>query len=199
MPLYFAYCSTLDPEQLSRGTGERVARPLFVASLANHSVLFTRSARYERDILDIRPQAGRSVWGAVFEVSGDGLVRLDEAVGAKLVPPEHRRIPTTVTAHLPDHQTVQTLTGDTIQDGAAVQVQTYEHVEKQDELVPPSPRLLLGIVASAVRWRLPEDYISRLAALPSSDAFTVADIRVGARDGTGIGISHASRHGHLHL
>jgi hypothetical protein len=51
-------------------------------------------------------------------------------------------------------------------------------------LVPPSPRLLLGIVASAVRWRLPEDYISRLAALPSSDAFTVADIRVGARDGT---------------
>jgi hypothetical protein len=112
------------------------------------------------------------------------LARLDEAVGAKLAPPEHRRISITVTAYLPDQQTVQTLTGDAIQQGAAVQVQAYELVEKQSELVPPSPRLLLRIIASALCWRLPEDHISRLAIIPSSDAFTVADIRVGAIDGT---------------
>jgi hypothetical protein len=184
MALYFAYGSTMDLEEVSRGIGERVTRPLFVASLADHSCIFTRSPRRDRDVVDIVHQPGRIAWGVVFEVSEEGMVRLDESVGTGLVPRVYRRITITVTAYTTDQRPVQTLAGVTIQDNAVVQAETYELNEKQTQPVPPSPRFILGVVASALRWRLPEDYIGRIATILSSDAFTVADIRIGVKDGT---------------
>src|SRR5512134_290776 len=74
MPLYFAFGSNLDADQM----GERCpgAHARFAARLPEHRIGFTYpSRRWGGGAADILPAAGQSVWGLVWELGEDDLSR----------------------------------------------------------------------------------------------------------------------------
>src|SRR5438874_2429090 len=117
MPLYFAYGSNMDTDYLKTRRGlEAIGNPLFTAELASFGLAFTRYSRLQNGgVADIVADTGKTVWGAVFELTDDQLNALDALEGAKADPPAYRRRTVTVTAHT--------------QDGAAVHLQDNTVIE----------------------------------------------------------------------
>jgi hypothetical protein len=75
-PLYFAYGSNLDAEQMKARCP--TARALRIARLADHRLDFTHySKRWSGGAADVLPAPGRSVWGLVYEMGPDDFARLD--------------------------------------------------------------------------------------------------------------------------
>jgi Gamma-glutamyl cyclotransferase, AIG2-like len=100
MPLYFAYGSNMNPDQIKACFGDELGEPLFIGSLENHRLTFTRySERQGGGVADIETVDSETVWGVAFEVSDAILDKLDKLEGAKLDPPAYRRISKKVRVH----------------------------------------------------------------------------------------------------
>ncbi|MCE2391531.1 MAG: gamma-glutamylcyclotransferase [Proteobacteria bacterium] len=76
MPLYFAFGSNLDIDQMARRCPG--SRPLFPARLDRHRIAFTHySRRWRGGAADALPAADRQVWGAVYALDETHFERLD--------------------------------------------------------------------------------------------------------------------------
>ena len=76
MPLYFAFGSNLDIEQMAQRCPG--SRPLFPARLDDHRIAFSRQSRFwGGGAADILPAPGQQVWGAVYALDEGHLERLD--------------------------------------------------------------------------------------------------------------------------
>jgi gamma-glutamylcyclotransferase (GGCT)/AIG2-like uncharacterized protein YtfP len=74
--LYFAYGSNMDPGQMRRRCPS--ARFVAVAKLPDHRLAFTRYAKERAcGTCDGVPEAGKDIWGVVFDVGEKDLEHLD--------------------------------------------------------------------------------------------------------------------------
>ncbi len=81
---YFAYGSNLDPATF---VGRRRMRPLAArpGRVAGYRLVFDLAVgKGERAVANLRPDAGESVWGVAYELTGADAERLDETEGVHL-------------------------------------------------------------------------------------------------------------------
>lgn len=141
MPHYFAYGSNMSHVQMvARCPSHKF---ICAAELLGYRLAFTRYSR-KRDcgVADIVPDPEQSVWGAVFEVSGDDLAALDRHEGAHANPPAYVRIAVRVAAV----------------DGRVFEAITYEVFDKATFEHAPSAAYLGLIIDGALNCDLPEAY-----------------------------------------
>ena len=78
--LYFAYGSNLDADQMRARCPS--SRGLFRARLPHHRLDFTYySSRWSGGAADVVPHSDHEVWGVVYELDEEDLVRLDRYEG----------------------------------------------------------------------------------------------------------------------
>ncbi|HZQ75078.1 MAG TPA: gamma-glutamylcyclotransferase family protein [Burkholderiales bacterium] len=149
MPFYFAYGSNMDLNQLT----ERCPSAKFrhIAVVRGYQLSFTRfSQKRQCGVADLVPDRGGEVWGAVFEMSEADVVHLDRKEGVHLKPPAYQRI------------TVKTLCPSS---NEWLDAFTYEVVAKAADHVRPNASYMSLIVAGALRWNLPQQYIDKLKSV----------------------------------
>src|SRR5882762_4531523 len=92
MPLYFAYGSNMDLDQIVQRCPSAKFQHSAVAR--GYRLGFTRfSKSRECGVADLIAEAGKEVWGAVFEIAASDVARLDRSEGVFLTPPAYRRVP----------------------------------------------------------------------------------------------------------
>ena len=134
---YFAYGSNLDGVQMRERCPS--ARPCFRARLAHHRLDFTHfSSQWLGGAADVLPHFGDSVWGLVYEIEPEDLLRLDRFEGG----------------YDRGHLTVED------DDGRSHQVLSYTVRRKRSFL--PTRVYLEKIIRWAESWDLPADYLERL-------------------------------------
>jgi len=150
--IYFAYGSNLDPVQWR----DRCPRSPFVAvgRITGHRLAFPRRSPIRNcAVASIVPQAGEVVWGVLYRMDEEDLAALDRREGHYPDRPaesRYLRAPVTVTRA----------------EGASVDAFTYVAVPSPDPGLP-SAAYLRHLVDGARHHRLPEAYISALAAVPT--------------------------------
>ncbi|OGF12969.1 MAG: hypothetical protein A2W00_08660 [Candidatus Eisenbacteria bacterium RBG_16_71_46] len=150
--LYFAYGSNLDPQQMrERCPGHHVVG---LASLADHRLAYLRySNAWGGGVAGIQLAHGATVWGVLYELTEEDLLRLDGFEGFKDAGDQHNvydREQVTVELTRPD-------------DGSfARRVLAATYIARPSNPSPPSQRYLDAILRGAVHHRLPEDYVERL-------------------------------------
>ena len=82
--LYFAYGSNLSLEQMRERIGSK-PKVISGAYLENHRLGFTLYSKltWKGGVADIVPEAGSKVWGAVYELTEEQLVKIDHYEGYK--------------------------------------------------------------------------------------------------------------------
>lgn len=141
MPNYFAYGSNMSHDQIRARCPSH--KFICAAELPGYKLAFTRySRKRECGVADIVPAPGQSVWGAVFEVSGEDLAALDRHEGTHLSPPAYVRVQVRVAAA----------------DGCSLDAITYEVLDKAAAEHAPSAAYLDLILDGARRWDLPLAY-----------------------------------------
>ena len=81
--LYFAYGSNLFLEQMQMRIGGK-PKVISAACLENHRLGFTiLSKTWKGGVADIVPEAGSKVWGAIYELTEEQLVKIDHYEGYK--------------------------------------------------------------------------------------------------------------------
>lgn len=148
--LYFAYGSNMNWPQMK----ERCPSARFVgaASLRDHRLAFTRRSIKRRcGVADVVPAEGQVVWGAVFEVDGGDIGRLDAAEG--YAPGRSKN------AYRREERPVL------LEKGQLWTAAVY--FGEPQETPPPLPNqeykdLILG---GARQWGLPEAYVRQLEAI----------------------------------
>ena len=74
---FFLYADQLNPTQLKRRAPEH--KFLYRATLADHTIKFCRwSSQWRCGLASIIPSPGEQVWGAVFELTDEDLISMDE-------------------------------------------------------------------------------------------------------------------------
>lgn len=74
---FFLYADQLNPTQLKRRAPEH--KFLHRATLADHTIKFCRwSSQWRCGLASIVPSPGEQVWGAVFELTDEDLISMDE-------------------------------------------------------------------------------------------------------------------------
>ena len=142
---YFAYGSNLGVSQLHRRCPR--ARQVGVAELRGHRIGFTRISRSRGGgVADLVPEAGASVWGALFDLQDDGFGALDEYEG---VPTAYRR----------------EVWEFTKLDRSTVRAWVYVVAAKRPDVLP-SYQYWKVIVEGAREAGLPAEYVGLLEALP---------------------------------
>ena len=146
MPLYFAYGSNMDLNQIvERCPSAKFHHP---AVARGFRLAFTRfSEKRQCGVADLIADASEEVWGAVFKIAGLDIPRLDRGEGVFLTPPAYRRMPIKV---FPPG-------GHELRDAF-----TYEVVAEAARHLKPNVAYVGLIVGGAVRWGLPEQYIEKL-------------------------------------
>ena len=140
-PLYFAYGSNLDAEQMKARCP--TARPLGIARLADHRLGFTHySKRWQGGAADILPALGRSVWGLVYEMGPDDFARLDPFESG------YRRI-------------------DLALDRAGERLTATSYTVVDKGAYAPHPVYLEKMLRWGARWKLPGDYLAALSSTRS--------------------------------
>jgi len=118
---------------------------LGAACLADHRLAFTRrSVKTGTGVADILPAQGQTVWGALYAIHDNELIRLDRKEGYDWA---YTRIRQPVRLEA-DHQ----------QYGAII----YTVRHKEESEVPPSRRYLESVIAAAYERGLPSSYIEKL-------------------------------------
>ena len=150
---YFAYGTTLDPDEMSRLCPGSVAVGL--AALHDHRLAFPRySSRWEGGVAGLAHAHGEIVWGALYAVTESDLAALDEAEGWRGPDDQHNlsdREPITVELTRPD-------------DGSVPRrLRAWTHATRTSNPSRPSRRYLEVLVKGARRHRLPEEYVGRLS------------------------------------
>ena len=141
MSSYFAYGSNMSPVQMRARCPSH--RFVCAAELPGYKLAFTRYSRKRGcGVADVVPAPGQSVWGAVFQVSGEDLAALDRHEGADLSPPAYVRVPVRVIAT----------------DGRRLDAITFEVFDKATFEHAPSVEYLGLIVDGARTWCLPAAY-----------------------------------------
>ena len=144
MPLYFAFGSNLDADQMAeRCPG---ARARFAARLPDHRIAFTyASRRWGGGAADILPAAGHSVWGLVWELDEEDLAQLD--------------------GYEQGYERVALAVLDA--SGAPHRVVSYRVIAKGDHR--PTRHYLDKMLRWAERWRFPDTYLEALRAVATQD------------------------------
>ena len=148
--LYFAYGSNMAAAEMEAWSADH--RFLGAARLEGYSLgLRRRSIRWCAGVLDLVPDSGSEVWGALYELPREALARLDEKEGAGFA---YRRVDV-----------------EALLDGEQRGAVAYEVIDKEPEDVPCAPRYA-ELVLSAARDRgLPGPWLDELErGLPTSEA-----------------------------
>ena len=141
MPNYFAYGSNMSHDQICARCPSH--KFICAAELPGYKLAFTRySPKRECGVADIVPAPGQSVWGAVFDLSGEDLAALDRHEGAHLTPPAYVRVQVRVAAA----------------DGCSLDAITFEVLDKAASEHAPSGEYLGLILDGARKWGLPQAY-----------------------------------------
>lgn len=144
MPLYFAFGSNLDADQMAeRCPGARAA---FRARLVDHRIAFTHpSRRWGGGAADIVPAAGECVWGLVWELADGQLELMDRfELGYERVELSVRDAADR--PHL---------------------ASTYRVLDKGEHR--PTRLYLDKMLRWGARWAFPDDYLARLRAVATRD------------------------------
>src|SRR5687767_6545074 len=92
MPLYFAYGSNMDLDQIVVRCPS--AKFQHAAVARGFRLGFTRfSKKRGCGVADLVAETGEEVWGAVFKIAELDVAKLDRSEGVFLTPPAYRRVP----------------------------------------------------------------------------------------------------------
>ena len=149
MTLYFSYGSNMSNAEMAAFAPEH--RFVGPARLPGHRVeLRRRSIRWGAGVADVVAAPGGEVWGALYELRGDALDRLDVKEGEGFA---YRR--REVAVELRSERLAAWL---------------YEVIDKEPESVPCRPDYRELLVAAARARGLPDDYVAALSGLPVAAA-----------------------------
>jgi len=156
--LYFAYGSNLNPDEMRQRCPSH--RVVGMAALADHRLAFPRNSEtWGGGTAGLEHAHGETVWGMVYELGDEDLASLDAFEGFKEPGSQHNlydRELTTVDLRRPD-------------DGSVPRrVRASAYFARPSNPSPPGRRYLETILAGARHHRLPEEYIERLAAIPTA-------------------------------
>lgn len=133
---YFAYASNLNRKQMAERCPD--SRPLFVATLPNHKLIFAGwNRRWRGPTASIKPSQGEKVIGAVYDISPRDLRSLDKHEDS---PATYNRVTKMVF----------------VEDGERVEAVTYVKREQSDE-GRPSPEYAAVIRQGYRDWHIVED------------------------------------------
>jgi gamma-glutamylcyclotransferase (GGCT)/AIG2-like uncharacterized protein YtfP len=156
---YFAYGSNLDPQQMSRRCPG--ATVVGLGELRDHRLTFPLTSHdWGGGVASIGVAHGESVWGAVYELTDEDLAALDRY--EHYVGPGDQH-------NLYDRETasVQLVRAD---DGSFPRrLRAWIYLARSANPSPPSRRYLDAVLAGARHHRLPDEYVTRLAATPVLD------------------------------
>ena len=157
--LYFAYGSNLDPEQMTqRCPGHAVVG---LAELRDHKLTFPLTSHdWGGGVASVGVAHGGSVWGVVYELSEADVASLDQYEGYKGPGNQH---------NVYDRETasVQLVRAD---DGSFPRrLRPAIYLARPANPSAPSRRYLDALLRGARHHRLPDDYVTRLAATPVVD------------------------------
>jgi len=154
--LYFAYGSNLDPEQMkSRCPSHRVVG---LAELKEHRLVFPLfSQRWGGGVASVQPAHGASVWGMLYELTDADLAALDAIEG--FVGPGNQH-------NVYDRESISVDLARADDGSFPRRVRAAIYLARPSNPSPPSPRYLETMLRGARHHRLPEEYITRLAAVP---------------------------------
>ncbi len=139
--LYFAYGANMSGKIMRERCP--AARPLGPACLHGYELVFSLpSKRWGGFVADVRPAAGRCVWGVLWELGPEDLARLDVIEGVSAG--RYRRERVAVTWH-----------------GRRVTAECYR-VDSPLGLGSPSPVYRQVLVEGAREHDLPESYVRHL-------------------------------------
>jgi hypothetical protein len=149
--LYFAYGSNMNWDQMrERCPSERFDS---VARAKNYRLAFTRFSRNRNcGVADIVASEGSEVWGVVFDIRDDEIIKLDESEG--YMPGRVRKANAYERRKLEVHR-----------EGSAaspVTLWTYVVVKRLNPTPKPSAKYKEVILDGARHWKLPADYIKEL-------------------------------------
>jgi len=155
---YFAYGSNLSLAQMRERAPEH--RIVGLAALRDHRLAFPLySPRWGGGVASVMPHRGDTVWGVIYDVSDSDLAELDRHEGFRAAADQHNvydREPMTVELTRPDDGSVP----------RRVRAQAY--VARPSNPSPPTREYLDRILTGAREHALPDDYVSRLTAIPVS-------------------------------
>jgi gamma-glutamylcyclotransferase (GGCT)/AIG2-like uncharacterized protein YtfP len=147
---YFAYGSNLDPLQMRLRCP--AAEFVSTAKLDGYRLCFPRKS-FVRDcaVISIEPAPGEAVWGALYELDGVDIARLDEREGY-----DRRRDRT-------QNQRNRTTVRVETSDDRAVVAEVYIAVPTANPGLP-TPQYVGYLVAAAAECGLPKAHLVALAA-----------------------------------
>jgi gamma-glutamylcyclotransferase (GGCT)/AIG2-like uncharacterized protein YtfP len=153
--LYFAYGSNLDVDQMRARVPD--VRVVGLALLRDHRLTFPlRSEIWGGGAAGVTHAHGGSVWGALYEVSEEGLTALDRYEGWK-GPGDHHNL------YERDLATVELTRPD---DGSVPRrVRAYTYFARTLNPTPPTRRYLDTLLKGARHHRLPAEYIEWLESV----------------------------------
>ena len=141
--LYFAYGSNLAEAEMEEWCPEH--RFLGPAQVDGYRLeLRRRSIRWGAGALDLVSTPGATVWGALYELPGISLERLDAKEGAGLA---YARVEV-----------------EPVLAGERRRAVTYEVIEKEPQQVPCSPDYAQLVLAGARERGLPDEWLRELEA-----------------------------------
>ena len=141
--LYFAYGSNLAKAEMEAWCPEH--RFVGPARLDGYRLeLRRRSIRWGAGVLDLVAAPGATVWGALYELTGLSLERLDAKEGAGFA---YARVEV-----------------EPVLDGERRRAVAYEVIEKEPEQVACSPEYAELVLAGARERTLPEGWLRELEA-----------------------------------
>lgn len=153
MTLYFAYGSNMNFKQFRKRCPS--ARFVCIGRLNGYELAFTRYSKDKKSgVADIVEKMGGHVWGVVYQINELDLGRLDRYEGFQ--PGRARNA----------YRRVERMVFGGVDASLPHTVFTYEVEEKNE--CQPSEEYKRLLVEGAKCWHLPEEYVSKLEALPTS-------------------------------
>jgi len=156
---YFAYGSNLDPEQMRSRCPDHVVVGL--GELRDHRLSFPLTSHdWGGGVASVAVAHGSSVWGVVYDLKETDLAALDGY--EHFVGPGNQH-------NLYDRESasVQLVRAD---DGSFPRrLRVWVYIARPANPAAPSRRYLEAILRGARHHRLPEEYLTRLAATPVAD------------------------------
>ena len=157
--LYFAYGSNLDRDQMRRRCPGHTVVGL--GELRDHRLTFPLTSHdWGGGVASVGVAHGSSVWGMVYDLTDEDLAALDRYEGYQGPGDQH-------SLYDRESVTVQLVRAD---DGSfARRLRALIYLARPANPSPPSRRYLDTIVTGARDFRLPAEYIEKLAATPVVD------------------------------
>lgn len=140
--LYFAYTALISPHRMAEAAPQ--AEFKFIAHLPETRLVFPYSnGAWEGGLPSVRPEAGNTVWGAVFEVPNSVVAQLNEIEAGE------GRVPTE------EFKAVD-------REGRRHTVLTHVHNGAARDQATPSREYMRLIVEGGRHWKLPAGWVAGL-------------------------------------